>query len=214
MKNTNQAIKVVLFDFNDVISPSNYLPKFKEHSNTLGMPGEQFAHAFVNAGLLDKLFVGGFASEHDFWLEVSDLTGVDIKSIYIVREDIAESKVVDHQVINIIDQLKGKYVLALFTENYKETFQYWLKKFNLPEKFNKIFNTYDYKMLKDNPKFYRQIIEELQVEPKEILMIDDNIERLEVAQSFAIKTIHFIGANELEKELTHLGILGGLPLGC
>jgi HAD superfamily hydrolase (TIGR01509 family) len=201
------TIKVVIFDFNDVLSPSNYMQAFKRHEKSLGMSVDEFVDAYVSQGLLDKLLAGEYVSEYDFWQAVSELTGIDMAILTKLQTDVANSKELNPQVLQIIRQLRECYMLVLLTNNYRETFQYWIERFNLKFTFHAIFNSADYGILKSNPKLYRLVLNTLNVKANETVMIDDNTENLAIADSLGIKTIHYVGANKLRTALVELGLL-------
>lgn len=202
------TIKAVVFDFNDVLSPSNYMQAFKRHEESLGMPVDEFVNAYVSKGLLDKLLAGEYVSEYDFWQAVSELTGIEMTILTKMRADVADSKELNPQVLHIIKQLRERcYILVLLTNNYRETFQYWIEKFNLKSTFHVIFNSADYGILKSNPKLYHIVLKTLNVKASEVVMIDDNTNNLAIADTLGLKTVHYIGANELRTALFRLGLL-------
>ena len=63
------------------------------------------------------------------------------------------------------------------------------------------------KMRKPFPQFYQLLLDRFYLDAGEVLFIDDNLRNVEAARAMGIRTIHFTGAAELEKELRGLGIL-------
>jgi len=203
----NIITKVIVFDFNDTLSPSNFVQTFKRDENLLGMSVDEFVRAYIDNGLLRDLMMGRFSSENEFWRMVSQLTGVDLDLLTRMAEDVALSKCLDTEVMQLVDELRNRYKLALLTDNLLETFNFWVEKFALESKFDVIVNSADYGILKSNPEIYSVLLQILNVRAQEVLMVDDDPRNLSVAESVGIRTLCFVGAQQLERSLIKEGLL-------
>ncbi len=203
----NATTKAIIFDFNDTLSPSNFVQTFKRYENLLGMSVDEFVRAYIDNGLLRDLMVGRFSSENEFWREVSQLTGVNFDLLTRMAEDVALSKCLDTEVMQLIDELRNRYKLALLTDNFLETFNFWVGKFSLKSKFDVIANSADFGMLKSEPEIYLLLLRILNAKAQEVLMVDDDSRNLSVAESIGIRTLRFVGARQLEDRLIREGLL-------
>lgn len=205
---SNGRIRAVVFDFNDTLSPSNFIEVFENFNGRLPRSGSEIVRAYVDAGLLEQLMRGKI-TESDFWQGVADLTGVELSLLLDVTEEIKYAKVLDEDVVAVVRELstKNEISLALLTENVRETFDFWVEKFELNHLFPYIFNSSTYGVLKNEEKFYHIMLAELDILPQQALLIDDNPVFLRAAATIDMHTILFRGAKELRRELSQLGLL-------
>jgi HAD superfamily hydrolase (TIGR01509 family) len=66
--------------------------------------------------------------------------------------------------------------------------------------------SYELKVLKPAPGFYRAVIEDLQLKPEEIVFIDDTPDNVAGAEAAGMTGVVFTNAVTLEKQLRSLGI--------
>jgi len=67
--------------------------------------------------------------------------------------------------------------------------------------FDHVFNSFYLKKTKRNPSLFRDICVQLGLKPEEILFVDDSPDNIKRAASEGLKTIHFKGVSEFEKEI-------------
>ena len=94
---------------------------------------------------------------------------------------------------NLIQKLKKKYKLIIFTEEFKEY---------LPKKLNRIFGGWKkyflfavtpdiIKIMKPSEKYFRYALKKLKLKPSEVVVIGDSLERdIIPAKKIGIKTFH------------------------
>lgn len=200
----------VIFDFNDVISPSNFVATACRFESVLGMSGQDFVNLYIDAGLLDRLLIGEFKRDTDFWRAVSGFTGVDYSVLLAIGREVAHTKQVDVEVVEIIRELKAQhYTLSLLTDNLQETFDYWMRKFELETLFDRIFNSADLGLLKSNTLLYEEVLEQLKVDASKVIMVDDCVGNLKVAASVGIDGVLFTNVVDLRESLAKVGVIVG-----
>jgi HAD superfamily hydrolase (TIGR01509 family) len=197
----------LIFDFNDTISPSNFIQVIGEYEDKIGTSAISFIERYVNAGLLSDLLIGKYKSEVDFWVGVSELTQVDLQVLLAIRQEVANTKTVDTELLELIYGLRKKSQLVLLTDNLLETFDYWVEKFSLNKYFHYIANSATHHMLKSNPSFYSQVLEQINSQPEQSVLIDDHQGNLDIALSLGMKVILFTGVDDLKSKLLHLGVV-------
>jgi 2-haloacid dehalogenase len=62
----------------------------------------------------------------------------------------------------------------------------------------------DEKLLKPDPKIYHTLLERYNLKAEESVFIDDNINNVKGAINVGMKSIHFINAEQLLKDLNEL----------
>ena len=63
------------------------------------------------------------------------------------------------------------------------------------------------RMRKPNPKFYQVLLDRYNLQPHDVLFIDDNLRNVQAAEALGIKSIRFLSPKQLKEELIRLHIL-------
>ena len=104
--------------------------------------------------------------------------------------------------LDIVRRLKGEYRLVLLSDYVPEWEEYIRAATDIAEVFDEIYFSHDIGMLKTDPGTFEYILKCLEVEPDEVLFIDDLKTNIEVAHDSGIKnTIRFKNAEQLFNEL-------------
>jgi epoxide hydrolase-like predicted phosphatase len=95
--------------------------------------------------------------------------------------------------IKIVKKLKEKYRIALLTNNNKDYCEEFLFKSGLNKLFEVLVLSYEVGYRKPAPKIYQILVNRLNVEPQEILYIDDEASKLIAAKKMGMQTIQYKG---------------------
>ncbi|GIU69452.1 MAG: hypothetical protein KatS3mg002_0688 [Candidatus Woesearchaeota archaeon] len=79
------------------------------------------------------------------------------------------------ETIDVLEKLKGKFVLVLVA-NIDCFGKDIITKFNLQKYFNKIYLSCDIGILKTNPEFFKNILNDISLNPEDVLMVGDSID--------------------------------------
>ncbi len=121
-------------------------------------------------------------------------------------DDLAEDIKFEKNLKNLIKELKKKYKLIIFTEEFKKY---------LPKKLNRIFGNWKkhflfavtpdtVKTMKPSEKYFRYALKKLKLKPSEIIVIGDSLERdIIPAKKIGIKTFHIKQKGKVCKILTN-----------
>ena len=121
--------------------------------------------------------------------------------------DIVEDIKFEKNLKNLIKELKKKYKLIIFTEEFKEY---------LPKKLNRIFSDWKkyflfavtpdiIKTMKPSEKYFRYALKKLKLKPLEVIVIGDSLERdIIPAKKIGIKTFQVKKKGEICKILKSL----------
>lgn len=90
-----------------------------------------------------------------------------------------------------------KCYLATDQEKYRA--EYVRNNLGLSEKFDDLFFSCDLKFLKSDTRFFNKIIDQIKVEPSDILYFDDDTQNIEVAQSVGINAHVFEDLDQTKK---------------
>lgn len=101
-------------------------------------------------------------------------------------------------IYNELDILKEKYKLILLTDNWPCVIDY-LNKYNLYNYFDKIYVSSFYGVEKKDKVFFDYPLNELNINPKEALFIDDNELNLDIAKEKGLDVLLMDRENEVKK---------------
>jgi HAD superfamily hydrolase (TIGR01509 family) len=110
--------------------------------------------------------------------------------------------------IELLDALKGKIKLALATMNDKPVITHLLKQHNITEYFEVVLSANDVKKSKPEPEIFIKAANQLDIQPKNCVIIEDSIFGIQAAKKAKMSCIAVsLGAyskKELEKEKPEL----------
>lgn len=192
-------IKAIIFDFGGVLAEEG----FKEGLMTIGKEkGFDPDHFFK---ILSELvyqtgYVTGSSDEHAYWNAVREKTGVtgDDKKL---REEVLKRLKLRPEMMEVVKKIKSSgFIVAILSDQTN-----WLDDLNqrtpFYQHFDHVFNSFYLKKTKRDPSLFRDICVQLGLKPEEILFVDDSPDNIKRAASEGLKTIHFKGVSEFEKEI-------------
>ena len=95
---------------------------------------------------------------------------------------------INDELINYISEIKNKGVQChLATDQEKYRAEYIAKKLDFENIFDTLFFSFNLKTSKSDPAFFKLIIQELQLNPSQILYFDDEIENVASAKSVGVE---------------------------
>jgi putative hydrolase of the HAD superfamily len=192
-------IKAIIFDFGGVLAEEG----FKEGLMTIGKEkGFDPDHFFK---ILSELvyqtgYVTGSSDEHAYWNTVREKTGVtgDDKKL---REEVLRRLKLRPEMMEVVKKMKSSGLIVAILSDQTN----WLDDLNqrtpFYQHFDHVFNSFYLKKTKRDPSLFRDICVQLGLKPEEILFVDDSPDNIKRAASEGLKTIHFKGVSEFEKEI-------------
>ncbi len=197
------TIKGVIFDFGGVISyPQNgaYISKIMKALNL------NDSQLFLNAYRFLRIeYDSGLISGVEFWNRIINHFGFDPaeeKIQDLIEWDVLSWTMINRETIEYIKYLKSKNLKLAILSNmigdalrYIEEKQDWLSHFE-----HRVFSC-DLKMCKPREAIYRHCLEQMGLEPKECVFIDDTQENLDGATRCGINTIKFESVELLKGSL-------------
>jgi putative hydrolase of the HAD superfamily len=206
MPSTYQSvIEVILFDLGKVILPFEHYQIAEKLSHFSGReefkdPQRIFSYLFdFEKGAVNGYETGKVSSLQFFesvkkYLHLS----LSFEEFIPIWNDIFTE---DQGVSKIIRSLKGKKKLGLISNTNPLHFEYILLKFPVIHIFDKWILSHEAGFKKPAVEIFQKAIEWASVEPEKILLIDDMKKHVDVAVSLGMRSIHFVSARQLKKEL-------------
>lgn len=198
-------IKLIIFDLQDVLT-NDWRNVFD--LSELGINAGSIAEFFDDHNDLRKEMQYGRLTEDEFWKHFIQLTGVDIDANKL---KIAVRKVLKpfSDVVEIAKSLKTNCKLAILSNFTKEWADYLVTEYKFNEIFDGMFWSFQNGLKKPSPEAYLQVVENFKVRPEECLFIDDKERNIKGAKVLGMKTILYTNPENLRKELSDMGVVGG-----
>ena len=103
----------------------------------------------------------------------------------------------------LVTALKALFDIIIVSDNYRENINYVSSRYNFNDWSIMQFYSFDFQMEKSDPRFFKRLLLECSAyNYDELLLIDDSLTKLESAASNKIEGIHFLGNDQVLKELT------------
>ena len=110
--------------------------------------------------------------------------------------------------VAILENLKnnGEYQLLALTNWSAETFPIAQERFDFLNYFEDILVSGEVKLKKPDPRIYRMLLENHQLEASSSVFIDDSARNIAAATALGIQSIHFQSPEQVQSDLKRLGI--------
>ncbi len=117
---------------------------------------------------------------------------------------------IDHDCLAFIKSLGSHGPLVLLT-NATSRLSADLEKLGIEDAFDVIFNSSEIGLIKPDKTVFKKVCDELELNPSEVMFIDDSKANVDAATSVGLNGIHFISLGQLKQDLETFGLLKGGP---
>lgn len=184
-------IKVIAFDYADVVSPSSLSKWLREN---LDIKDDKYLHYKNNAHKWDV----GEMNLNQVYDVISHVTGVPS---HLIWDNFYKNLEADKEMVRLIKKLKKNYKVFLFSNYVAELLRTILEKQQIVNLFDEIIISSDHKLKKPDPEFFKILKAKASVRESEILFIDDRLENVKGAVETGINSVQFIDYKKLLKDL-------------
>ncbi|HLD85174.1 MAG TPA: HAD family phosphatase [archaeon] len=112
---------------------------------------------------------------------------------------------INSELVEIIKKLKNNYKILLLTNN-NEGFMKYIKKVEFSHLFDKIYNSYDHKMAKPDPKFFNKVLKDAKLNADECIFVDDNERNIKAARQLGFHVVHYKSFEDFVVRIAAMGI--------
>lgn len=201
----NCVIKTIIFDMGGVIF-HNGTRKAIDFLMFKYNVEEYIAKDIYSGPLSWDLRIGKLTSD-DYWLAVKrKYDKCDFIKSLNLKELWYDQFTPICGMLELINSLKGNFRLGIISGNIVDRVEYLFNKYNFEKYFDFQGYSFMYNLHKNDPKLYRKVINEFNIDPNSVLFIDDNADCLEAAKCCGFNTYLFANINELKRELKIYGI--------
>lgn len=199
-------IKNIIFDLGGVILKHKKYLTEKILSNIFGFPEEVIIPIWK---VYKPRIMKGEINTHSFLNQLKE----EFKSSKSLEELISGWKElykkeaeINHELLDLVEQLKKNYKVYLFTDIIDVHDEYNRTR-NIYDRFHRVLRSFEEKLSKTDINSFKNLLTKLEAKAEECLFIDDTKAHTLRAFQFGIKTIVFKDLNQLKKSLETLGII-------
>lgn len=175
--------------------------QFKEKAGFADI--EQFLDKFHQKGFIGEMEAGTI-DEDEFYVRCLKhcAPGTTPEVVRQCFESLLDG--LNMEVVGCMAELSKKYPLYLLTNNNpisRRAFDTLMQQIGLnsAELFTKQFYSFEMKMLKPSREIYLKAVQEIGLEPSEILFIDDSPTNCRAAEEVGIKTLQYVAGMDIMK---------------
>jgi putative hydrolase of the HAD superfamily len=144
----------------------------------------------------------GRITDREFWRRAGVELGLeDEDEIEALKEDLWNAWVVDQEVLCLVDRLGERYRLALLSNATDALEGALCDRYRVDDRFETIVTSARVGVAKPEEEIYREVLDRLQLEPREIVFVDDRAENVTAAAALGMHIIWFVSAKELRRQL-------------
>jgi putative hydrolase of the HAD superfamily len=196
-----RVIKAVLFDFGLVISAPRPPGRFREYESELGIAEGTINQIMFDSKAWQEALVGRLSMQA-FWYAIGPSLNLTTRArIDDFRRRYYGDEFADPSVLSLIRRLQGKTRLAVLS-NHPPGLDQWLEGWQIRHFFEVVIASGDVGCAKPDPEIYYISLDRLGLRPHETVFIDDTPGHVTAAQAVGIHGIVFVGAPQLERDLS------------
>ena len=198
----NCQLDAVLLDFGGVVAEEGFAAGVRAIARAAGRDQDEIWQAGLEA-VWDSGYVYGRGRESDFWKLFKARTGIegdenrwreDILSLFVVRPWMRE----------FADRLRELGVVTAILSDQTDWLGLLDERQGFFRHFDKVFNSFDHAMTKQEPAFFTLALRELRVDPGRTLFVDDNPGNVERARALGMLAVLYRDREGFYSEMMQL----------
>lgn len=185
-------IKALIFDFFGVIGQSTYAYIADKYS-----PSQQQRVKLTD---LHKSLDHEYISYEQFINQYADILSVSVKEISEIFANAKQNFHTSRQLLDYIEKHRNLYKIALLSNVSGESYKTFIQP--IVQHFDVVVTSYSVKMAKPDVEIFSYIARQLQLDPSECVMIDDNEVNCEGAIAAGMQAIKYVDYKSFINDLT------------
>jgi len=202
-------IKAIFFDFDGVLTtdPNGAFTVVEFLSKHTGVDTEKIWKCYGSVASVDDMMEGR-VSHSDIVQKFSECMGKKVSNKDFYNSFLASPK--NREMFHLAKSLKGKYKLAVITDNTKERMQVLSKAWHLKRHFDALIVSAEVGSTKGSKHIFEKALKKVGVKAAETVFIDNSPRNLKVPKKMGMQTIFFDdkknNVKKLMRELKKLGV--------
>ena len=193
------TIRAVLFDYGGVIADEGFYNGLVDLAEKQSLDARSMPEEGMKA-VYDSGFVLGHGTATDFWALLRKRTGLKGDDDCLTNRIFAGFQI-RHWMIELVRRLRTRgYVTGILSDQ-----THWLneldKRDHFFREFDHIYNSYYLAKGKRDPSLFTDVINDLGLQPAEVLFIDDNEKNVQTAREMGLRAILYVDHERFVSEL-------------
>ena len=197
-------IKAVLLDFGGVVAEEGFREGLYAIAERFGLDRKRFFQ-LANEAVYNSGYVTGTGSEKDYWNMVREHSGI-VAADEELRREILTRFIPRDWMLETVDGIRRQGVAAAILSDQSD----WLDQLDARDHFfghfDAVFNSFYLGKTKRDPTLFTEVLLSLNVDGRNTLFIDDNIDHIDRATSAGLLVHHFTGRVDFMRKLQELGL--------
>ena len=200
------SIKAICFDLDGVyFTPQGKQSFHRALSEEFGAdPGKVDEIMYRSNAMRD--LVTGRIEPHEFWEYLRNETNITADDDVLLARWVRDYKV-DENVQKAVRSAKRQgYITCVCTNNNSARLPILKSEFKLNEEFNVIVSSHEIGFTKPSKEIFQSLLEEVAVQPNELVYSDDNSDRLQGAKDLGITVFVYENFQQFLNQLKEFGV--------
>ena len=199
-------IKAIVFDFGGVLVRTEDAGGRRKWEARLGLGQGELDRLVFNSDLAARATIGD-ATDTAIWQHVAYTLKLSAEQLAACQTDFWAGDKLDPDLVALIASLRPHYQTAILS-NYWTNGREWIAHtYGLEQAVDVIIISSEEHLAKPDPRLYQRVAERLDVQPEEIVLVDDFIANVEGARAAGWQTIHYRAGLDVRAELEKLGVV-------
>lgn len=200
-------IKAICFDLDGVYflnGKSNFIFSLRD----LGVSEEVAKIIFLQSDKMNKEYKTGTISDTAFWTWAIWQWKLRDKSVSDMINLLISGYQINREAVEFIRRArKVGYKALVCTNNFPARIIGLNEKFSFLRDFDVVVTSYETHVIKPQKEIFEELVKKTEVDPSEIVLIDDDVSKLEGARELGINLIEYKDFPGMVKSLEEFGVL-------
>jgi epoxide hydrolase-like predicted phosphatase len=196
------SIRAVFFDLGGVIVRTEYQAPRQHLAEEFGMDYEDIDKLVFNIPSAARASVGEI-TEDEHWRNVMKVLKQPVSEYERIRNEFFAGDVIDHNILDFLRSIKPKYKVGLISNAWSGLRSY-IEREKFDDAFHHMIISAEVGVTKPEATIYQIALEQLQVNAKEAVFVDDVLENIEACEKLGMKGVHFKNPESVLQQLKAL----------
>jgi epoxide hydrolase-like predicted phosphatase len=197
------TIKAIIFDLGGVLLRTADFSPRDQLAARLGMKRVKLEE-FIFGGESGDRAQRGEISVQQHWEHLSQQINCSPQEFKALLDEFFAQDELDHAMIDYVRKLHHSYKTALLSNAWDDLRQVIAEKWHFEDAFDVMIISAEVRLAKPDPRIYQLALNELGVEAREAIFVDDMKRNVEGAQEVGLHGIQFLTAQQMQLELDQL----------
>jgi putative hydrolase of the HAD superfamily len=195
----------MIFDLGGVYFKDGTTLAIKRFEEILGICQKKLRKVFGEYGY-GRAYRLGKIDEKEFWKDVLKFLKIelDVEIIDVLKDIWHSSYKPNAGMKSLVRKFRKDYQVAVMSNNIRERVHYLNNRYGLDKEFDVYVYSYQYCLMKPDPRIVDITIDKLGVAREEVIIIDDRIKVVESFKKMKIITLLFNSFEQIERDISNI----------